>query len=88
MGSPWSKVRIYKQDLHALTLEHYEENDPESVYTLNLLQKHGVRPQRIMLASFVHPKDKAILFEEIREFLQKNGFEFQVKNERTSRMET
>jgi hypothetical protein len=45
-------------------------------------------PQRIMLASFVHPKDKTILFEEIREFLQKNGFEFQVKNEMTSWMET
>ena len=88
MGYPWSKLRIYKRDLQALTLEHYEEDDPEAVYTLNLLQKPGIRTQRIMLASFVHPKDKAILFEEIREFLQKNGFEFQLKNEMTSRTET
>lgn len=84
MGYPWSRVRIDKQNLQALTLEHYEEHDEESVYTLNLLQKPGVRPQRIMLASFVHPKDKAILFEEIREFLQENGFEFNVKNKMTS----
>jgi hypothetical protein len=88
MGYPWSKVRIYKQDLQALTLEHYDEDEPEAVYTLNLLQMPGIRPQRILLASFVHPKDKAILFEEISEFLQKNGFEFQVKNKMTSRMET
>lgn len=84
MGYPWSRVRIHKQNLQALTLEHYEEHDRESVYTLNLFQKPGVRPQRIMLASFVHPKDKAILFEEIREFLQENGFEFNVKNKMTS----
>jgi hypothetical protein len=88
MGYPWSRVRINKENLKALTLEHYEEHDQESVYTLNLFQKPGVRPHRIMLASFVNPKDKAILFEEIREFLQKNGFEFQVKNEMTSWMET
>jgi hypothetical protein len=87
-GYPWSKVETDKENLHALTLEHHEEHDQESVYTLNLFQKPLIRPQRIMLASFVHPKDKAILFEEIREFLQKNGFEFQVKNEMTSWMET
>jgi phosphatidylglycerophosphate synthase len=80
MGNPWSKVRIHKQNLKALTLERYEDPDTESVYTLNLFQKPDVRPQRIMLASFVHPKDKAILFEEIREFLQNNGFEFTGKN--------
>jgi hypothetical protein len=88
MGYPWSKVRIYKQDLQALTLEHYKDDDTEAVYTLNLLQKPGVRTRRIMLASFVHPEDKAILFEEIREFLQKNGFKFQIKNEMKDRVET
>lgn len=87
-GYPWSRVEIDKENLHALTLEHYERTDQESVYTLNLFQKPGVRPYRIMLASFVNPKDKAILFEEIKEFLQKNGFEFQVKNEMTSWIET
>jgi hypothetical protein len=88
MGYPWSKARIYKHDLQALTLEHYKDDDPESVYTLNLLQKSGVRTRRIMLAAFVHPEDKAILFEEIREFLQKNGFKFQIKNKMTDQVET
>lgn len=87
-GYPWSRVKIAKENLHALTLERYERTDQESVYTLNLFQKPEVRPQRIMLASFVHSKDKAILFEEIGEFLQNNGFEFQVKNEMTSWIET
>jgi hypothetical protein len=66
-GYPWSRVEIGKENLHAFTLEHYEEHEQES---------------------FVNPKDKALLFEEIREFLQKNGFEFQVKNEVTSWIET
>ena len=87
-GYPWSRVEIDKENLHALTPEHYERTDKESVYTLNVFQKPGLRPNRIMLASYVHPKDQAILFEEIREFLQKNGFEFQVKNEMTSWIET
>jgi len=87
-GYPWSRVEIDKENLHALTLERYEEHDRESVYTLNLFQESGIRPHRIMLALFVHSKDKAILFEEIREFLQNNGFEFQVKNEMTSWIET
>ena len=87
-GYPWSRVEIDKENLHALTLEHYEEHDRESVYTLNLFQEPGIRPHRIMLASFVRSKDKATLFEEIREFLQNNGFEFHVKNEMTSWIET
>lgn len=84
MGNPWSKVRIHKQNLKRITLEHYEDPDTESVCTLNLFQKPEVRPQRIMLASFLHPKDKVIIFEDIREFLQNNGFEFTVKNKMTS----
>jgi hypothetical protein len=87
-GYPWSRVQIDKENLHSLTLDRYEEHDRESVYTLNLFQEPGIRPQRIMLASFVHPKDKAILFEEIKAFLQNNGFECQVKNEMTSWIET
>ena len=84
MGSPKSTLQIDKPNLQALTLEQYENTDPESVYTLNLFQKPGLRPNRIMLASFVSPEDKKILFKEIREFLQKNGFVFKVKNEMTS----
>ena len=80
-GYPKSRVQIDKQNLHALTLEHYDDTDQESVYTLNLLQKPGLRTNRIMLASFVNPKDKVVLFKEIREFLQENGFVFNVKNE-------
>ena len=79
---------INKENLHSLTLERYDQYDQESVYTLNVFQEPGIRPQRILLASFVHAKDKAILFEEIKAFLQNNGFEFQVKNEITNWIET
>jgi hypothetical protein len=78
---PTSKMRIHKQNLRALTLEHYDDSDQESVCTLNLLQKPGHRPARIMLASFVHPKDKVVLIEEISTFLHSHGFVFEVKNE-------
>ena len=62
-------------------LEHYDDGfDLESVYTLNLFQKPGARPKRIILASFVHPRDKAILLEEIREFLRSHSFVVDVKN--------
>ncbi|MCP4650160.1 MAG: hypothetical protein GY853_08805 [PVC group bacterium] len=79
---PTSSVWIDKQDLAALTLEHYDDGfELESVYTLNLFQKPGVCPKRIILASFVHPKQKAILLEEIGEFLRNHGFVFDVKDE-------
>lgn len=80
-----SKVRIDKHNLQALTLEHYGDDDAESVYTLNLLQNPGHRPARIMLAGFVHPRDKAVLFDEIAAFLHSHGFVFEVKNEMTAK---
>ncbi len=84
---PASSVQIRKQDLHALTLEHYDDNfDKDSVYSLNIFQKPGARPKRIMLASFVHPKAKAVLLEEIRVFLHNHGFVFDFKNEMTTTM--
>ncbi len=78
---PPSKVRIDKLNLQALTLGRYGR---ETVYTLNLIQKGLLWPKRIPLAEYVDLKDKAILFEEIREFLQKNGFVFDIRNEMTS----
>ena len=79
---PTSKIRIYGRNLRSLTLEHYDDTfDRESVYTLNLLQKTGAHPERIMLAQFVHPRDKAIILEEIRTFLSNHGFHFNVRNE-------
>lgn len=84
---PTSKIRIHARDLSSLTLEHYDDGfDRESVYTLNLLQKTGARPKRVMLAQLVHPRDKAILLEEIGTFLHNHGFEFNVRNEMASRM--
>jgi len=78
---PMSRVWIDKQDLDALTLEHYDDGfDLESVYSLNLFQKPGVRPKRIVLASFVHPRDKAVLLEEIRQFLHDHGFVVDVRS--------
>ena len=79
---PMSSTRIDKQDLGSLSLEHYDDGfDLESVYTLNLFQKPGVRPKRIVLASFVHPREKAILLEEIESFLRDHGFVLDVKNQ-------
>ena len=79
---PMSSVQIDKQNLDSLTLEHYDDGfDLESIYTLNLFQKPGARPRRVTLASFVHPREKAILLEEIGAFFLKHGFLFEVKNE-------
>jgi hypothetical protein len=79
---PFSRrpVELHRDDLAALTLEHYGGGEPESVYTLNLLQKPGVRPSRIMLAPFVQPYGKARLFEEIAGFLEGNGFRIELRN--------
>jgi hypothetical protein len=79
---PMSSVHIPKEHLDALTLERYDDGfDRESIYTLNLLQKPGGRPKRIMLASFVHPREKTRLLEEIQVFLHAHGFVLAVKNE-------
>jgi hypothetical protein len=79
---PTSRVRIERHNLQAFTLERYESGgDRESAYTLNLLYQRGSWNKRVVLAPFVHPKDKAILLEEIRTFLGQHGFVFEVKNE-------
>jgi hypothetical protein len=75
---PTSVTRIDRQNLLALTLEHYDE---ESVHSLNLFHKRGKRSKRIMLAPFVHPKDKGTLFERIEIFLREQDFIFEAKNE-------
>jgi hypothetical protein len=78
---PSSKACIEKQNLKALTLERRKGGSTgESFYTLNLFKKRGLRHNRIILANFMHPEDLAILFEEIRGFLQASGFVFDVKN--------
>ena len=76
-----SKTCVEKQDLKAFTLERRKAGRTrESIYTLNLVKKSGFLRNRIILANFVHPEDLAVLFEEIRGFLQKSGFVFDVKN--------
>jgi hypothetical protein len=85
---PTSSVKMHRRDVHALTLEHYGGGGRESIYTLNLLQKEGIRPGRIMLAAFVRPKDKAILLEEISSFLRNHGCVFEVKNEMETDMDS
>jgi hypothetical protein len=87
---PPYKVRIDKLNLQALTLER-DPRVPDSsipVYTLNLIQKGALRPKRILLASYVPFYDRAILFEEIKEFLQKNGFKFETRNEMANSVTT
>ena len=79
---PTSRVQIQRKNLRALTLErHGSLNRRETVYTLNLLQKEGIRPRRTMLAVFVHPRDKTIILEEISSFFRNHGFVFEVRNE-------
>ena len=75
---PASSVRIHKKDLKALTLEVRLD---ESNYTLNLVQKHGKRPERVILAGYVHTLDKGRIFDGISGFLHSNGFIFEEKNE-------
>ena len=78
------KVQLYRYELSALTLENYTDIDMESVCTLNLIQKPGAQPKRLMLAPYVHPDGKAILLEEIACFLTANGFSIVIKNDLTS----
>jgi hypothetical protein len=82
---PPFKGRIDKLNLQALTLERYRwrSRHGDTVFTLNLIRKGALWPKRIMLAHYVNLDDKAILFEEIKEFLRKNGFVFDARNERT-----
>jgi hypothetical protein len=82
---PPFKVRIDKLDLQALTLERYQGHSRhgDTVFTLNLIRKGSLWPKRISLAHYVKLEDQAIIFEEIKEFLQKNGFVFDTKNEST-----
>lgn len=78
------KVQLHRYDLSALTQENYTDIDMESVCTLNLIQKPGAQPKRLMLAPYVHPDSKAILLDEIACFLTANGFSIQIKNDLTS----
>jgi hypothetical protein len=79
---PFSRrpVELHRDDLVALTLEHYGSVDSESVYTLNLIQTPLLRYPRIMLAPFVRPYGKARLFEELAGFLADNGFDVELRN--------
>ncbi len=80
---PWSTVRIPKPWFNGIALGHYNE---ESVYTLNLCYTKdypSIVPgeRRIMLAQFVHWKNKAILFDEISHFLRSHNIAFTEENQ-------
>lgn len=76
---PWSKQEIRREELRALTFEHYGD---ESVLTLNLFVTGLLG--RVMLAALVHPDGKQILFGEIAQFLREHGFRFEARNERAT----
>jgi hypothetical protein len=79
-----SQIQVLNENIEMITLEHYGGKDnEETIYTLNLLQKRGVRPRRIALAYFVHPTDKAVLFDQLVKFLRNAGFVFEIRNEMT-----
>ena len=79
----WGFKKIEKKHLKALTMERYHtaNEQDEPWYTLNLFHEPLVFPRRLRLAFFVHQNDKAVICCEIRNFLNKNGFEFRYKNE-------
>lgn len=76
-----SRIKLKNKDIESLTLEHYDDQDPESVYTLNLLQRVGPRPYRTMLASFVHPRQKEKILYELADFFRAKGIELKIKNQ-------
>jgi hypothetical protein len=82
---PPFKVRIDKLNLQALSLERYRRSSSsgETVFTFSLIQKGNLWPKRIPLAHYVKLEDQAIIFEEIKEFLKKNGFVFDAINDLT-----
>lgn len=79
---PFSRrpVELHRDDLVALTLEYYGSVEPETVYTLNLIQTPRLQYGRIMLAPFVRPYGKARIFEELAGFLRDNEFEIEFRN--------
>jgi hypothetical protein len=76
-----SSVQLHREDLRALTLERYRTSDSDPSYSLNLLQREGARPARVVLAPYVHPEGKAILLGEIEQFLVAYGFPIEAKND-------
>jgi len=80
-GLPFQKdLHVGKDEIEALTLEHYDSHEPEAVWSLNLILKRTYSNKRIMLAPFLHPKRKAELFYRIKDFLQGHDFDFETRN--------
>lgn len=80
---PWSVVRIPKSWVNKIMLGHYNE---ESVYSLLLHYTKdypSIVPgdRNISLAQFVHPKDKAVIFDEISRFLRSHNITLTEENE-------
>tara|TARA_Y100000589_G_C27039403_1_gene582501 strand:- start:279 stop:791 length:513 start_codon:yes stop_codon:yes gene_type:complete len=74
---PKSKKIIPRDQFRALTLELY---DDESAYSLNFLYGGKIFPGRINFAYLIHPKDKAVVFYELRDFLIEHGLIFIAEN--------
>ena len=77
-------IHVGKDEITALTLEYYDgpgTEDTESVWTLNLFLKRKYSKKRIMLAQFLHPEEKAELFYQIKDFLERHGFNFETRKD-------
>ena len=81
---PFQKaIHVGKDEIAALTMEYYDERgteDAETVWSLNLFLKRTYWKKRIMLGQFLHLEEKAELFYQIKDFLERHGFNFETKN--------
>jgi len=71
------EVFIKKDDLESVMLGRYDSDfDGESIVTLNIFKKSGWWNKRIMIAPFVHPDEKKMIYAKILSFLTENNFNF------------
>jgi hypothetical protein len=81
------KVFISKDNIESVTLERfdsgstYSESGVESTWTLNIIQKKGLRWKRVMIATLAHPEEKNRIYADLVRVLTKFGFSFQQKND-------
>jgi len=73
---PRREKRIHKNDIEALALEVYDE---DSFLSLTLWKKGSI-VWRIPLISFIHPRHMVTIYEDIKDFLRQNDFEFEARS--------
>lgn len=77
---PNSLITFNKDQLLQLTLEHYDEDDSESVYSLNILYTKNGQKKRIHLVPYINPKSLDEIFYNLSNFLIEHKCKFKQKN--------